>query len=65
MNRPLDNATADAIYQILIDMHAGLDAAASAKLNTRMILVLANQIGDPEVIAAAAAIAKTASGDAT
>lgn len=65
MTRQLDNATADAIYQILVDMHAGLDDAASARLNARMILVLANQIGDPQIIAAAAAIAKTATGEDT
>lgn len=63
MNHQLDTATADAIYQILIDMHAGLDDAASAKLNARMILVLANHIGDPAIIAQAAAIAKTAATD--
>ncbi len=63
MNRQLDNATADAIYQILIDMHAGLDDTASANLNARMILVLANHIGDPQVIAQAAAVAKV--GEAT
>ena len=57
-DREPDSATADAIYQVVIDMHAGLDDATSAKLNARMILVLANYIGEPRVIAEAAAIAR-------
>ncbi len=48
----------DDIYQSLIDMHAGLDDEASARVNARMILLLANHIGDPEVIAEAARIAR-------
>ena len=39
-------------------MEIDLDDATSAQVNARMILILANYIGDPKVIAAAAAIAR-------
>lgn len=48
----------DDIYQAIIDMHAGLSPEDSAAVNARMILILANHIGDPTVIAQAAAIAR-------
>jgi len=48
----------DAIYQILVDAHGGLDAAQSRTLETRLILLLANHIGDPAVIAQAVAAAR-------
>ena len=53
------NTTApDDIYQSIIDMHVGLDDDTSAKVNAKMILLLANHIGDPKVIAEAAKIAR-------
>ena len=36
----------DDFYQALIDAHAGLSAEQSAALNARLILLLANQVGD-------------------
>ncbi len=36
----------DDFYQALIDAHAGLSDEQSAALNARLILLLANQIGD-------------------
>ncbi|SIT76329.1 Protein of unknown function [Yoonia rosea] len=52
----------DAFYAELIDLHNGLDAAQSSALNARLILILANHIGDRNVLTQAFAAAK---GDAT
>ena len=41
---------ADAFYEQLIDAHNGLSAAQSELLNHRLILILANQIGDQAVL---------------
>jgi hypothetical protein len=51
-------ADPDAIYQVLIDAHEALDAEQSRIMDTRLILLLANHIGDPEVIAQAVAAAR-------
>ncbi len=42
---------ADAFYEQLLDAHANLDREASELLNARLILLLANQIGDNKVLA--------------
>ena len=47
----------DATYRALIEAHRGLSDEDSAALNTRLVLILANQIGDPEVIGDAIALA--------
>ncbi|QTD55850.1 DUF2783 domain-containing protein [Parasphingorhabdus cellanae] len=47
----------DGIYQMLIDLHAGRDEHDSMKVNAKLILALANHIGDQQVIAEAIAIA--------
>lgn len=54
----INTAVPDDIYQAIIDMHEGLDDEASEKVNARMILLLANHIGDPDVIKEAARIAR-------
>ena len=38
---------ADGFYEQLLDAHLGLDEQASALLNAKLILVMANHIGDP------------------
>lgn len=43
----------DDFYQDLIDAHRDLSDAQSQKLNTRLILLLANHIGDLAVLRAA------------
>ena len=48
----------DEIYEALIKMHEGLDDETSALVNAKMILVLANHIGDPAVIHEAANVAR-------
>jgi hypothetical protein len=54
-------AQPDEFYQALIEAHAGLTEQQSAALNARLILLLANQVGDvatlKEAIAAARATA--------
>jgi len=42
---------ADTFYEQLLDAHANLDRDASELLNARLILLLANQIGDGKVLA--------------
>lgn len=45
------NLTApDDFYEALIDMHRGLSEHDSARCNARLILLLANHIGDLEVL---------------
>lgn len=48
---------ADGFYQTLIDMHQEKDAAQSEMINARLILLLANHIGDLEVLRQAMQIA--------
>jgi Protein of unknown function (DUF2783) len=40
----------DGFYEALLDAHSGLDPARSEALNARLILLLANQIGDQQVL---------------
>jgi anthranilate phosphoribosyltransferase len=51
-------ADPDAAYVALVEAHRGLSAAASVALNTRLVLVLANHIGDLGVLQEAIALAK-------
>ncbi|MGL4574834.1 MAG: DUF2783 domain-containing protein [Burkholderiaceae bacterium] len=41
---------ADGFYEALLDAHKDLSAAQSAALNARLILLLANQIGDAQIL---------------
>ncbi len=43
---------ADTFYEQLLDAHAGLTPAQSELLNARLILILANQVGDAQVLKA-------------
>jgi hypothetical protein len=58
LNTKANVANVDDIYQKLIDAHAGLTDAESMALNSRLILLLINHIGDGNVIAEAIAAAK-------
>ena len=51
----------DDVYEQLIRMHEGLDEAQSLKLCARLILTLANHIGDSEVVLEAIALARGSS----
>ena len=46
MKTSLNLQDADAFYEQLLDAHEGLGAEQSALFNARLILLLANQIGD-------------------
>ena len=48
----------DDFYQALIDAHAGLTDEQSAALNARLVLMLANQIGDLNTLRLAIAAAR-------
>jgi hypothetical protein len=50
----------DDFYEALIVAHAGLTAEQSAALNARLILLLANQVGDLDTLRAAIAAARAA-----
>ena len=43
----------DGFYDELLAIHQGLDKAASDALNARLVLVLANHIGNRDVLRAA------------
>ena len=48
----------DGFYAELIAAHEGLEEAESHALNARLVLILANHIGDREVLAEALSLAK-------
>ncbi len=50
----------DQAYGEIIEAHRGLSDAESMELNARLILILANHIGDREVLSQALALAQTA-----
>lgn len=51
-------ADPDGFYAELLAMHDGLDATESAQFDARLILLLANHIGDRQVLSEALAAAK-------
>lgn len=51
-------ADPDGFYERLIAAHRGLDDAQSALVNAKLVLLLANHIGDAEVLAQAIAAAR-------
>lgn len=50
----------DAFYAALVAAHEGLSEAESAALNARLVFLLANQVGDQQVLAECVAAARTA-----
>ena len=53
------NLTApDDFYQELIALHRDLSEGESALVNAKLVLLLANHIGDPDVLAAAMVAAR-------
>ena len=49
----------DAAYETLSAAHRGLDRDASAMLNAKLVLILANHVGDLAVLQEAIALATT------
>lgn len=43
----------DVFYAALLEAHQGLTEEESARLNARLVLILANQVGDLEILRAA------------
>ena len=60
LERELNMADADALYAAIVDAHRGLSPEASAALNARLVLLLANHIGDGTVLREALQRAKQA-----
>lgn len=60
---PLDTAPRladpDALYAMLVEAHRGLDAEASRRLDARLVLLLANHVGDEAVLREAVALARS------
>ncbi|MDB5941701.1 MAG: hypothetical protein JWQ13_1267 [Ramlibacter sp.] len=50
MKTTLNFQDADSFYEQLLDAHEGLDPKQSELLNARLILLLANQVGDAKVL---------------
>ena len=46
-------AAGDDFYEALMAAHEGLSPEQSARLNARLVLLLANQVGDVEMLSAA------------
>ncbi|KAI3592347.1 Uncharacterized protein D9X30_2084 [Cupriavidus sp. U2] len=60
LNTAPNLARPDDFYEALIDMHRGLDDAASQAVNARLILLLANHIGDHDTLVEAMQLARAA-----
>jgi hypothetical protein len=58
LNLESNIASPDDFYQELIDLHRNLTDEQSALVNAKLILLLANHIGDTEVLRAAMAAAR-------
>ena len=50
MKTTLNFQDADSFYEALLDAHLGLSKEESDLLNARLILLLANQVGDAKVL---------------
>jgi Protein of unknown function (DUF2783) len=50
MKTQLHLQDADGFYEQLLDAHLGLNPEQSELLNARLILLLANQVGDKDVL---------------
>lgn len=55
---------ADAVFVRLVRAHDGLDAEQSRRLTAALVLLLANQLGDPNLLEEAIARARAAVGAA-
>lgn len=52
-------ADPDAAFRMIIEAYRGLSDDACADLNARLVLILANQVGDGEVLRESIALAKS------
>ena len=58
LNTGPNMAAPDDFYEHLIALHRDLSEEESALVNAKLVLLLANHIGDPEVLATAMAAAR-------
>jgi hypothetical protein len=58
LKHELNLARPDDIYNLLVDAHKGLTPAQSEALNAALVLLLANHVGDEDVIREAVAAAR-------
>lgn len=63
MKTELNLADADGFYERLLDAHQNLSPAQSEALNARLILLLANQIGEAAVLEACLKAARSSASD--
>lgn len=59
MKTQLNLQDADGFYEQLLDAHQGLSEQESSLLNARLILLLANQVGDATVLKECVEAART------
>jgi Protein of unknown function (DUF2783) len=62
LNRQPNIEDPDGLYAAIIDAHAGLSDAESAALDARLVLLLANHIGDEAVLREALGVARKSIG---
>ena len=58
LQREANMADPDGLYAAILEAHARLTEAESAALNARLVLLLANHIGDAAVLAEALVLAR-------
>ncbi len=58
LNTDLNLISPDDFYEMLVELHRDLSEEQSELVNARLILLLANHIGDMEVLLAAMAAAR-------
>ena len=63
LNSQPNIAAPDDFYQELIDLHRDLSDEQSALVNAKLILLLANHVGDADVLAQALLAARDGVGD--
>jgi Protein of unknown function (DUF2783) len=62
LQREANSSDPDALYAVIIEAHVGLSDADSAALNARLVLLLANHIGDESVVREALSVARRSIG---
>ena len=62
LQRDANSKDPDGFYAAIIEAHAGLADADSAALNARLVLLLANHIGDEAVLREALDVARKSIG---
>ena len=62
LNTAVNLTRHDDLYQAIIEMHDGLSDDECRRADAKLILLLANHVGDPEVVAEAIAVARATEG---